>query len=188
MGRRPADPHGVRGRSHGGDAQLRTGRRLRDLPRLARPLGYTADAAGRDARGRGRRPTRAGPHRHRPPGRVGHRRSATLGRRGSRPPSRGHRSTSWPPSGTTGRSWCWTCAALRSGTSRTSRAPCTSRCRTFPGVVTRCPKGKCGSTARAATALPWQPRSSPPPDGAWSPSTTSTTPHPCRLPVVASAA
>ena len=68
VGRRPAQPHRVRGRPRPGHPQLRARRRVRHLPRLADPVGHAADPARRDRRAGRRGAAGAGPHRHRPPG------------------------------------------------------------------------------------------------------------------------
>ncbi len=72
---------GVRGRARHGTRELRPGRAVRHLPRLAAALGHPDHPARRDGRGRRRGPARTGPHRHRPPGRHGHRQARGLGRR-----------------------------------------------------------------------------------------------------------
>ena len=81
VGRRPAQPDGVRRRPRGRHGQLRPGRPVRHLSRLADAVGRAGDAAGRDRRGRRRGPARAGPRRHRPARRHGHRQARGLGRR-----------------------------------------------------------------------------------------------------------
>ena len=80
VGRRPAQPHRLRGGARTRDPELRSRRRVRHLPRLADHLGHPGDPARRERRRRGRGPARAGPDRHRPSGRTRDRWAAGLGR------------------------------------------------------------------------------------------------------------
>ena len=82
VGRRPAQPHRLRRRPRSRHPELRPRRRVRDLPRLADPLGHPADPARRDRRGGRRGPARAGPDRHRPARGARHRRARRTGRTG----------------------------------------------------------------------------------------------------------
>ena len=103
VGRRPAQPHRLRGRPRPRHPQLRPRRRLRDLPRLADPLGHPGHPARRDRRRRRRGPARAGPHRHRPPGGPRHRDARATGPTASSRASRPRPSPTSPRSGTTAR-------------------------------------------------------------------------------------
>ncbi len=89
-------------------------------------------------------------------------------------------SPAWNRSAATARWSSWTSVATRNGTPPTSAAPSTFRCTSCPPAWPRCPRARCGCTARRDTALASQRRCWTPRAGRSSPSTTSTPAPPAR--------
>ena len=107
--------------------------------------------------------------------RIGIDRPAThaTGTRGSGPartrwsPIPERRSPIWPRCATTGRSWCWTCAATSNTSRRTCPTPYTSRCTNCRAACRRYPRERCGCTAPPGTAPPSRRPCCTRPAGGW---------------------